>query len=222
MASDPTPDSTPDPTAHPPGHPPAELTPKILRKPDPKTPPLGDAAEVGDFRQGSPLSQWALARYLVGRALTESVGNALLVVAVVLLVLAAVGEWVLNSTLLAVLLVIVAVGVLLMRWILLAVVRRLTGFGQFGPLEQRMTALVDDTRADVLRELRRIGLPGRVLTLPLLAVRFLGHDRRADTVARLRAFETERAVPKARLDEMHLLLRQAFTGGVSGVAPGDR
>lgn len=197
----------PDPTNTP------ARTPDILRKRAGGVPP--DEAEVGDFRQGSPLSQWALGRYLVGRALAESVGNALLAVAVVVLALAAVGEWVLDSTVLAVLLVIIAVGVLLLRWILLAVVRRLTGFTQFEPIEERMKALVDDTRSDVLRELRRVGLPGRVFTLPLLAFRFLGRSRRADTLARLRKFETERAVPKARLDELHLLLRQAFGGGVA-------
>ena len=69
---------------------PSSEHPDILRKRDAGTPGRGDgrqpgsesySAEVGDFRQGSPLSQWALGRYLVGRALTESVGNALLVVA---------------------------------------------------------------------------------------------------------------------------------------------
>jgi hypothetical protein len=187
-------------------------TPEILRKRARGAP--RDEPEVGDFRQGSPLSQWALGRYLVGRALTESVGNALLAVAVVVLGLAALAEWALGSTLLAVLLVIIAVGVLILRWILLSIVRRLTGFTQYAPVEQRMKALVDDTRSDVLRELRRVGLPGRVFTLPLLGFRFLGHDRRADTLTRLRNFETERAVPKARLDELHLLLRQAFGGGL--------
>ena len=64
----------------------------------------------------------------------------------------------------------------------------------------------------MLRELRRLGLPGRTLTLPLLAFRFLGRERRKDTVARLRKFDIDRAVPKARVDEMFLLLRQAFSG----------
>lgn len=174
--------------------------------------------DVGEFRQGSPLSQWGLARYLVGRAITESVGAALLVVAVVLLALAVLLEWVVHSTVLAVLVVLVAVGVLVLRWAMLAIIRRLTGFRRFRPIEQRMTALVGDTRSDVLRELRRVGLPGRTWTLPLLAFRFLGRDRRKDTIAKLRSFELDRAVPKARVDEMFLLLRQAFS---RAGAPGD-
>lgn len=182
--------------------------PEYLRKRDPEP-------EVGEFRQGSPLSQWGLSRYLVGRAITESVGAALLVVAVVVLALAALLEWAAHATVLAVLVVLVAVGVLVMRWAMLAIIRRLTGFRRFGPLEERMTALVDDTRADVLRELRRLGLPGRTLTLPLLGFRFFGRARRKDTIAKLRKFDLDRAVPKARVDEMFLLLRQAFSGGVA-------
>jgi hypothetical protein len=173
-----------------------------------------DDPEVGQFRQGSPLSQWGLARYLVGRAITESVGTALLVVAVVVLALAALVEWGAHSTVVAVLIVLVAVAVLILRWAMLAIIRRLTGFRRFGPLEERMTALVDDTRSDVLRELRRLDLPGRTLTLPLLAFRFLGRERRKDTIAKLRKFDVGRAVPKARVDEMFLLLRQAFGGGL--------
>ena len=186
--------------------------PDLLRKPPAGAP--REEADVGDFRQGSPLSQWALGRYLVGRAIAESVGTALMLMALVLLGVAALAEWVAHLTTLAVLVVIVAACVLVLRAVLLGLVRRLTGFRQFASVEERMQSLVDDTSADVLRELRRIGLPGRVFTLPLLAFRFLGHKRRADTVARLRTFETERAVPKARLDELHLLLRQEFGSGV--------
>jgi hypothetical protein len=191
-----------------------QRTPEILRKPASGPQPPRAEPEVGEFRPGSPFSQWALARYLVGRAITESVGTALMTAALVILALAAVAEWVVKSTLLAVLLVIVAVMVLLLRWVLLTVVRRLTAFTQFGPIEQRMNSLVDDTRSDVLSELRRIGLPGRVWTLPLLPFRFIGRSRRAKTMERLRTFEIARVVPKARLDETYLLLRQTFTGGV--------
>ena len=173
-----------------------------------------DEPEVGEFRQGSPLSQWGLSRYLVGRAITESVGAALLVVAVVVLALAALADWGAHSTAVAVLLVLVALGVLVLRWAMLSIVRRLTGFRRFGNLEEPMTALVDDTRSDVLRELRRLGLPGRTLTLPLLAFRFLGRGRRKDTITKLRGFDLERAVPKARVDEMFLLLRKGFSGDV--------
>ena len=48
-----------------------------------------------------------------------------------------------------------------------------------------------------------------MLTLPLLAVRLAG-KRRKDTFERLRAFEIDRAVPPARLDELHLLLRDTL------------
>jgi len=189
--------------------------PDILRKSEPGYGPRpDDNIDVGAFEQGSPLSRWALARYLVGRVLTEAVGNALLIVAIVVLVLAGLAQFGLHSTVLCVLLVIIAIIVLLVRFVLLTIVRRLTGFAQFGPLEERMTALIDNTRKDVMRELRRIGLPGRTLTLPLLAFRFVGRARRADTLARLKQFDTERAVPKARLDEVHILLRQAFSGGL--------
>lgn len=74
----------------------------------------------------------------------------------------------------------------------------------------------------MLRELRRIGLPGRVVTLPLLALRLPGRRRRADTVTRLRGFDIERVVPKARLDETFLLLRGAFTGDVGPDGPSAR
>lgn len=192
---------------------PDEQLPDILRKQQPPPPPSGEP-EVGEFRQGSPFSQWALSRYLVGRAITESVGSALMWVGLIVLGLGAVGEWALDSTALAVLLVIVAVFVLLLRWVLLSVVRRITAFSQYAPVEDRMNSLVADTRSDVLRELRRIGLPGRTLTLPLLAFRFIGSRRRKDTFEKLRGFDITRVVPKARLDETVLLLRAAFTGGV--------
>lgn len=163
------------------------------------------ADDIGQFRQGSPLSRWALARYLVGRAIGESVGGTLLVVALLMLGLAAVGQWVVHSTLLAVLLGIVAIGVLLIRGALRAVLRRLTEANRYGPVETRLRELVSDTRGDVLRELRRVRLPSHTLTLPVLAFRLVG-KRREDTLVRLREFDIDRAVPKARLDELHMLL----------------
>lgn len=106
------------------------LPPDLLRKRAGGPPP--PEPDVGDFRQGSPLSQWALSRYLVGRAVTESMGIALLLFALVLLGLAAVAEWALHSTALAVLVVLVAVSVLVLRRLLLAVVRRLIAVDRFG------------------------------------------------------------------------------------------
>lgn len=180
--------------------------------PEPSSPdgPWVSAEEVGEFRQGSELSRWALARYLVGRAIGESVGTTLLLVALGILGLAAACEWGLHVTFLAVLLVIVALGVLLLRAALRAILRRLTATERLGPAQARLRRLVADTRADVRRELRRLGLPSRQITLPLLAVRLVGR-RRAETLKRLRGFDLDRAVPKARLDELHLLLRQDGT-----------
>lgn len=164
--------------------------------------------EVGAFEQGSGFSRWALARYLVGRAIGESVGRSLLLVGVIALGLAVVATWVVHSTLVAVLLVFFAIVVFLFGLALRAVLRRLTMVPRAEEVGDRLRALVSDTHRDVLRELRRIGLPGRTLTLPLLALRLAGR-RRKETVDRLRAFEVERAVPRARIDELHLLLRSA-------------
>lgn len=194
-----------------------EPIPDLLRKQH-SAPPPPDEPEVGEFRRGTPFSQAALAGYLVGRVVTESLGIALYIGAFGMLVLAAIAEWVLHWTVLAVLLVVVAVLVLVMRAVLLAVIRRLTGFSQYRPLEDRMRALISDTRSDVLRELRRIGLPGRIWTLPMLPVRLIG-SHRAETLDRLRKFHLANAVPQSRVDELHLLLSQAVNGGP---APGRR
>jgi hypothetical protein len=170
------------------------------------------ADDVGDFRQGSPLSRWALARYLVGRAIGESVGRTLLLVALVILALAAASEWGLGSTFLAVVLVVLAALVLLLRAALRAVLRTLTAADRYGPIEARLRELVSDTRGDVLKELRRVGLPSRTLTLPLLAARLIG-KRRKPTLLKLQEFQLDRAVPKARLDELHMLLRAGLGQG---------
>jgi hypothetical protein len=176
-----------------------------------KSPRLGSwnprvGAEIGAFRQGTPTSRWALTRYLAGRAIAEAVGRTLLVMALVVLVLGAVC-WAGHLRLVAALLFVVAVAVLLMRVALLAVLRRLTAFRQYHPLEERLVALVRETRGDVHRELRRLGLPSRTLTLPLLAVRLLRRRSRGATLERLSDFRIEHVVPAARVDELHLLLR---------------
>jgi hypothetical protein len=170
-------------------------------------PPDRDEPEVGAFEQGTPASRWALGRYLVGRAIGEYVSGVLLVFAVVVLGLAALVWW-LGPMWLAVLIGLVALSVLLLRWLLGAALRRLTGVGYFGPHEGRMRRLVTDTRGDVRIELRRQGLPSRVWTMPLLAVRLARRGRRAETLQRLRRFDVERVIPAARLDELHLMVRQ--------------
>lgn len=188
--------------------------------------PSGDdrwvsADDIGTFEQGTEFSRWALARYLVGRAIGESVSNTLLGVAVVLLALAAASSWLAHLTFLAVLLVIFAVIVLVVRLALRAVLRSLTAVDRYGPVEDKLRGLVSDTHKDVLAELRRNDLPGRTITLPLLAWRLVG-KRRATTLKQLRLFEVERAVPKARLDEVHLLLRGAIGSGPPPPGPPQR
>lgn len=173
----------------------------------------GGQPEVGTFRQGSELSQWALARYLVGRAIARSVGDALLLIGLVVIALAVIVGWLASSVGWGVFIGLVGLGVLALRAVLLWLLRALTAFRSYRPLERRMRALVGDTRGDVLRELRRVGLPGRTWTLPLLALRLLRRRSRSQTLARLREFDVARAVPPARLDELHLLLRTAVGRG---------
>lgn len=163
--------------------------------------------DVGEFRQGSPVSRWALARYLVGRSIGQSVSTSLLLVALVLLGLAALIGWGAHQTFWAVLVAIVGLAVLGTRALLRAVLRRVSAVDQVGPLEARLRALVADTRADVLAELRRLGLPGRTWTLPLLALRLARRSKRQETLDRLRGFQVDRVVPEARVDELHLIVR---------------
>jgi hypothetical protein len=167
--------------------------------------------EVGSFRQGSEASRYALARYLVGRAVGESMSRGLLVLGLVVLAVAGLLEW-RGATVWAVVVAIVALGVLALRSLLAGVLNRLTAVAADGASERRLRAVLKDTRADVLRELRRVGLPGRTWSMPLLALRLLRPSRQRETVARLRQFEIERAVPPARLDEVHLLLRARLRG----------
>lgn len=177
--------------------------------------PWISADDVGSFDQGSGFSRWALARYLVGRSIAESVSNTLLAAAVVLLAIGAAFAWLLDATFFAILFVIFAVIVLLVRWVLRAVLGKLTAADTYGPVEDKLREMVSDTHGDVLTELRRVGLPGRTLTLPLLAIRLIGKRRKA-TLVRMRSFEVERAVPKARLDELHMLLRGSLGGRPGG------
>lgn len=66
-----------------------------LRKqqPTPGLPGPAEWIEVGEFRQGSQLSQWMLARYLVGRAVAETVGLTMLLAGLILLAGAGVLWW---------------------------------------------------------------------------------------------------------------------------------
>ena len=175
-------------------------------------PPDRDGPEVGGFEQGTPGSRWALGRYLVGRAIGEYVSRGLLVFALIIVGLAALVWWV-GPHWLAILIGVFALCVLLFRWPLGALLRRATGAGYFGPLEDRMRRLVADTRGDVRGELRRIGVPSRTWTLPLLGWRLIRRRHRAETMRRLRQFDVERVVPSSRLDELHLIVQQAQSPG---------
>lgn len=174
------------------------------------------APEVGAFRQGSALSQWALARYLVGRAIGTSLSLSLLILAVAVFALAAVVQWTTHATFWTVLIVIVGLLVLAFRGVVRWVLRRLTAADHYGPLEDRLRALVGETRGDILAELRRVGLPGRTWTLPLLAIRLVRPRRRRQTLERLRSFDVDRAVTPARVDELHHILRAAFPRAGAG------
>jgi hypothetical protein len=161
--------------------------------------------EVGEFRQGTASSRQALSRYLVGRAIGEQLAAGLLIVGLAVLALA-VGSYFVAPTWLAILIGLIGFGVLLLRAIVGALLRRLTGVGRFGALEDRMRALVADTRGDVRRELRRLQLPSHTVTMPLLAARLLGR-RRGEVIARLRGFDIDRVVPAARVDDLHLVIQ---------------
>lgn len=171
-------------------------------------PPEPDRPDVGAFEQGTPASRWALGRYLVGRVLGEYVSEVLLVFALVVVALAVL-VWFFGPHWLAVLIGVVALSVLVLRALLGAVLRRVSGARYFGPVEDRMWRLVRQTRGDMRAELRRIGVPSRVWTFPVLALRLARPSRRAETLERLRRFEVERVVPSTRLDELHMLVRQA-------------
>lgn len=175
---------------------------------DPNGPPSDDdEPEVGSFRRGSEISRVALGRYLVARALTEALDRSLYAVALVL-TLIAVASFVFWIKWIGVLIFIVALFVLGFRLLFLAVLRRLAG--PLGVAEGRIRGLVADSRGDLRRELKRIGLPGSTLGLPLLALRLLGR-RRKESFAKLGQFDIARVVPPSRLDELHMIIQS--TGG---------
>jgi hypothetical protein len=190
------------------------MQPAVPDRPEPDGPwvsaddagPFGN--DIGSFDQGNEFTRWALARYIVGRVILERVSWALLGFALLFLVLGGLCEWGLHSTFLAVLCVLVALAILAMRAILRAVLHRLMAAAAYGPLEDRVRAITNGAGAAVLAEMRRVGLPGHMLTLPLLAPRLIG-KRRHETMAKIRQFDVERAVPKARRDELHMVLREA-------------
>jgi hypothetical protein len=166
-----------------------------------------EGVDVGDFRQGTEGSRLALARYLVGRVVLDYLTYWFYLVAVLVLAVGGLAWW-LVSPWLGVPIVIIGFGVLLVRAAFAKLVALVTGAAFFGPIEQRLMALVSDTGGDVRRELRRVGLPSHSWTLPLLPIRFIGR-RRAETIRRIRQIQLERVVSASRVDELHLVLRDA-------------
>jgi len=169
--------------------------------------------DVGAFQQGDPITRWALARYLVGHALAVCVSRSLLLAGVAIFAIAAL-VYAAGLVVLAIFIGLIALSVLALRSILGAVLRRVTMPAVAGADARRLRMLLADTRGDVSRELRRIGLPSRWWTMPLLLARLLGKHR-SETVGRMRDFDIDRVVPGSRLDELHMLMRaQAGRGGL--------
>jgi hypothetical protein len=164
--------------------------------------------EVGDFRQGTSFSRWALARYLVGRSMLASLSRGLLIVGLVILALATTVWFGADSHGWAIFVGLIALAVLVSRALLVAIIRRLTATREFAPVENGLRRLVADTRRSVLREMRRIGLPSHLWTLPLIALHMLRPHKRRQTIARMRQFNVDRVVTDTQVDEVHLLLRQ--------------
>jgi hypothetical protein len=170
--------------------------------------PVVSDPEVGEFRLGTAFSRWALARYLVGRSLLDALSRGLLIAGLVILGSAALLWFGPDAHSWAIFFGVWGVGVLLLRGLLVLVLRRVTATREFGPIENGLRRLVADTRRGVLRELRAVGLPSHLWTLPLLGVRLLRPRKRRDTIARLRQFNVDRVVPASRVDEVHMMLRQ--------------
>lgn len=167
--------------------------------------------EVGDFRQGNPASRWALARYLVARTIGDNAIRAVLGVALVFAAITVVLAFVSAPVVLTVLVGLVTVGWFIAWRIARALWSRLTGGPALLPVRHDLDKLVGETRPDVRRELRRLGLPAHPLAAFAFAVRFAGR-RRAQTTARLREFDVDRVVPAARVDQVYLLLERVSPG----------
>lgn len=166
--------------------------------------------EVGFVDGAHPLAATMLARYLVGRAIAARVSVGLMAIALAILAVAVL-VWLIGPHWLAVLIGVVALVVLAFRALVMAVLRRLMAVGRLGAAEDRIQALVADTGGDLSRELRRIGLPGSAVGLPVLVLRLIGR-RRGETLRRLQQFDVTRVVPRSRRDELAFVVRNDVLG----------
>jgi hypothetical protein len=177
--------------------------------------PFGGAAraqgepEVG-FAARAAMTSAMLARYLVGRAIAARVSVSLMLCGLVILAGAA-ALWVWGPTWVAVIVGLIGLAVLAFRALLMAILRRLMAVGRFGAAEEKIRSLVGDTGSDLRRELRRIGLPGTVFGLPILAWRLIG-KRRRETLTKFADFDVARVVPRSRLDELDFVVRNDIFG----------
>lgn len=194
-----------------------DVTPVSVRLDKPGTGPAGGrpggdgpratvfTGEVGDFRQGDPATRAVLARFLVARTVGDGAVRALLLVALAFAALTVVLVALSVPAFFSVLAALVTLAWFAAWRVARALWRGLTGGRSLEPVRADLDRVVAETRPDVRRELRRIGLPAHPLAALVLARRLVG-ARRAQTREAMRRFDVDRVVPPARLDEAFLLL----------------
>ncbi len=165
----------------------------------------GKTAEPPIEQAGTGATALMLARYLVGRALAARLSLALWLVAGILFA-GAVALWIVDAHWVAVVFALLGLFVLGVRALVMFVLRKVMAVGRLGAAEARITELVHDTGGDLRRELRRIGLPGSVLAMPVLLIRILG-KRRKQTFQWMRRFDVTNVVPASRRAELDFLVR---------------
>jgi hypothetical protein len=162
--------------------------------------------DVGRFQQADELSQWALRRYLLARAIGASVIRTVYWFGIAVLVLALL-VWSAGVTWLAVLIGVAAVFILLFRALLSGIQRRISGVDAMGSAGPKVERLVGQTRKGIRAELRRIGLPASPWGPTLIGLRLIRPIKRVETVRKLSKFDLSQVVPSSTLDELYLLLR---------------
>jgi hypothetical protein len=166
---------------------------------------------VGQFRQGDDLSQWALRRYLLVRAVGTSVVRTVQWIGIGILVIAVL-VWFAGVHWLAILAGLFAVLVLGFRAVLSAVQNHLSGASRLGPVATDVERLVGRTRREMRAELRRVGFPGGPLVPAVVGYRVARRRTRGEAVRRLTTFDLTQVVPVGTLDELHLLLQRTKHG----------